>query len=125
MQEEITHCAAGVCWLTYLHSLGHSDAFPRRPHAAAAQSGVASASTSVAAGASSAEDRGLAEEGDAASNEFSSEGSSAVPEWVQEARMHATVESWFHQLVRQHFRGSIKVRDSLQMPDTTIPGCAF
>jgi len=32
----------------------------------------------------------------------------AGADWMAEARRHATVEGWFHELVRAHFRGGLK-----------------
>ncbi|BDA41926.1 Uncharacterized protein HI_0077 [Coccomyxa sp. Obi] len=64
-KEEITHCAAGVRWLTYLHDLAHSSG-------------------------STVSER------------------QATPDWMVKARQHSSVETWFHELVRTHFRGSLK-----------------
>ncbi len=66
-QEEVTHCAAGVRWLTYLHDLAKSSG-------------------------SKVSER------------------QATTDWIVEARKQNSVETWFHELVRTHFRGSLKVR---------------
>jgi hypothetical protein len=81
LQEEITHCAAGVRWLSHLHALAQSAHLPAAAAAAAAAAGEAGTSSS---------------END-------------VPQWVGDARQHASVEAWFHSLVRRHFHGSLKV----------------
>ncbi|KAK9846288.1 hypothetical protein WJX81_001033 [Elliptochloris bilobata] len=73
-KEEITHCRAGVRWLTHLHS------------AARAAGRCADEAPAWAAG-------GCADE---------------APAWAAEARQHASVETWFHALVRTHFKGSLK-----------------
>ena len=65
MQEEITHCRAGVRWLSHLHSAARA-----------------------------------AGDGDGA----------PAPAWAAGARQHDGVETWFHALVREHFKGSLKVR---------------
>lgn len=78
-QEEITHCAAGVRWLTYLHSLAHETC----------------STASVGDSSSTTQEHGSA--GDDS------------PEWMVEARQHSSVETWFHELVGKHFRGSLKV----------------
>jgi len=64
-QEEITHCRAGVRWLSHLHAAAH---------AASADAGA--------------------------------------PAWAADARGHAVVATWFHELVRTNFKGSLKVRNA-------------
>ena len=76
-QEEITHCAAGVRWFTYLHDLAHSS------------------------GSTVSEQQ-------------------ATPDWMVIARQHKSVETWFHELVRTHFRGSLKVS---QQNDASCTAC--
>lgn len=66
-QEEISHCAAGTRWLTYLFNQ------------AKGQHPVASADSAL------------------------------------EPQNFPDVQSWFHALVRQHFRGDLKVRDVLTL----------
>ncbi len=87
LQEEITHCAAGVRWLRYLHTLAHESAgaeisnTPVEPEAgssAAAASGGTTASTADAP-------------------------------WMQDARQFPKVEQWFHSLVKKYFKGNLKV----------------
>ena len=85
LQEEITHCAAGVRWLSHLHALAHSAQLP----AAAAEA--------------------EAEGGPSGSN-------GGVPQWAGEALQHASVEAWFHCLVRRHFHGSLKVGTCSEPP---------
>lgn len=80
-QEEITHCAAGVRWLSYLHGLANTTSVP-------ASEGPSSASN---------------EAGDVQGH------AGSTPEWMAEARRHSSVETWFHELVQTHFRGSLKV----------------
>ena len=40
--------------------------------------------------------------------EDTSQGDEQPPAWVQDARAHTTVETWFHSLVRRHFHGRLK-----------------
>ena len=71
-EEEVSHCAAGVRWLRYLHALAHGSG-----------DGEGSSSSREAAGGCSGD-------------------------WAAGARAHASVEAWFHSLVRSHFRGPLK-----------------
>ena len=101
LQEEITHCAAGVRWFTHLHELAQSG----QPPAAARQpcSGglrKKSGSSSEAGGHGAADPRSSSSGG----------ADPPLPSWVLEARQHPAVETWFHQQVRTHFRGPLKVR---------------
>jgi hypothetical protein len=94
-----------VRWLTYLHGLAHSDRFPAQPPQAEVQA-VASAGASVDPDVHA--QNGL-QAGPGAPARGG--GRADVPVWVQQARRHATVETWFHELVCKHFRGSLKVYD--------------
>ena len=87
MQEEITHCAAGVRWLSYLHKLAHASA-------------PANAKHPDSSGSSAATSGGL-------------DASEAAAPWMEDAREHPRVEQWFHSLVKVYFRGSLKVGCSL------------
>ena len=82
LQEEITHCAAGVRWLKHLHGLAHESQEP-----------ASSASTTQAP---------IADSGTASARE------AGVP-WMEEARQYPRVELWFHALVKKYFKGSLKV----------------
>lgn len=82
LQEEITHCAAGVRWLKHLHSLAHK---PKEP----------------ANSASTTQDP-ITDPGTASASE------AGVP-WMEEARQYPRVELWFHALVKKYFKGSLKV----------------
>eukprot|EP00887_Chlorella_sp_A99_P002631 scaffold6.g2631.t1 len=88
--EEISHCAAGVRWLTHLYQLACSeDAWPssrERPPPAQLAAGL-EGGTAGGAGA---------------------DAGGALPAWAAEARQHAIVESWFHTLIRRHFHGLLK-----------------
>lgn len=146
LQEEISHCAAGVQWLNYLHqsagnvqreeqeagnsgqliaasatvdeavdgeqqdqpeavcSPGVQKAGAERNTAAAAAAalGAATGPSSCCAGVSVPVD-------DADNMHQGIDGASSY-DWRQDAQQHATVEDWFHSLVRGHFKGSLKVR---------------
>ena len=82
LQEEITHCAAGVRWLKHLHSLAHE-------------------SQELASSASPAQDP-ITGPGTASAS------AAGVP-WMEEARQFPRVELWFHALVKKYFKGSLKV----------------
>ncbi len=86
LQEEITHCAAGVRWLSHLHKLAHESPQTSLSHGAAQNE--AAASTSDASEATT---------------------SGAAVLWMEEARQYARVEQWFHALVKRYFKGSLKV----------------
>lgn len=150
--EEVTHCAAGVRWLTWLHSQAHGggetaglmgwptaggdaaaqQAEPRGPEGGfeAAQKsdssregslGDASRQATEKAGelgvlqsSSSGGDQG---DGGRASQQATEDevpcSLSAVDggkqlEWMVEGGRYATVEAWFHELVRKHFWGGLK-----------------
>ncbi len=34
--------------------------------------------------------------------------STVVPDWIRDARLHHSVETWFHSLVKRNFHGSLK-----------------
>lgn len=154
--EEVTHCAAGVRWLTWLHSQAHAGAEARdtcgEPTAgdSSRRAGAGAARQAEPEGAEAGElhtalrsgtrrDGGpghanqqasekAGEPGAALSSRDSSEGDaehaaqrsaergapgdlSSVPErldWMAEGRRYATVEAWFHDLVRKHFWGGLK-----------------
>ena len=72
LQEEITHCAAGVRWLKHLHSLAHESREP---------------ASSASPTHDPITDPGLASASEA-----------DVP-WMEEARQYPRVELWFHALV--------------------------
>ena len=82
LQEEITHCAAGIRWLKHLHSLAHESPEPASS-AGTTQDPMTDPGTATASGA-------------------------GFP-WLEEARQYPRVELWFHALVRKYFKGSLKV----------------
>ncbi|KAL6782069.1 hypothetical protein ACKKBF_B10550 [Auxenochlorella protothecoides x Auxenochlorella symbiontica] len=86
--EEITHCAAGVRWLRYLHAQAWAARewpWPDRDGGGGTPAG-SSGSQAEAAGGTPPH----------------------IPAWVTEARAYETVETWFHALIRAHFRGPLK-----------------
>lgn len=87
MQEEITHCAAGVRWLKYLHTLAHESAEVDISHSAVEPED--GSSTADASGGTTA--------------------STAVAPWMEDARQFPRVEQWFHSLVKRYFKGNLKV----------------
>jgi Protein of unknown function (DUF455) len=90
-EEEISHCAAGVRWLRYLHAQAwDGEAWPwDQGDARAAGSNAGTPPPETEAGGSAG-------------------GPAHVPDWVNQARQHETVESWFHALIRAHFHGPLK-----------------
>lgn len=104
-KEEVSHCAAGVRWLKHLHALACSmDPLAGTPTtavdaAAAQQQGQQQQEGTAAEGA---------EQGTAQQAAGAQQGGEQLPAWAEEARRHATVELWFHALVRAHFRGPLK-----------------
>ena len=100
LQEEITHCAAGVRWLRYLHRLAHESAAAAVSRPTAQQEAGGSA-----AGAP----------GSAAASE-------AAAPWMEDARQFPRVEQWFHSLVKRHFKGNLKVGSSFC--GITIAACS-
>jgi hypothetical protein len=159
VQEEVTHCAAGVRWLKYLYDVAKgerkpdsavdaasgmaapasADAGPKaaastRTDAASAccvgsaraagEAGTAVAEAAeglaeqmAAAGLAKSNGAGQAESSGAVGAESrdaglaSSSGTGGAWEeqaWVTEARRFASVEAWFHSLVRRHFYGTLR-----------------
>jgi uncharacterized ferritin-like protein (DUF455 family) len=110
--EEITHCAAGVRWLGYLHRLAHSE--PALQDAAVdVSSNVEKSSTAPAqcdsTQSSSADDSEAQTPGHGEQQEEQQGGGDHCRnDMFKEARQFQTVEGWFHHLVRSHFRGSLK-----------------
>lgn len=98
--EEVTHCAAGVRWLSHLHRLAHSDA---------ALLGLQSEGAEAAAGANDAcgGDGGSAD-GPPPQSPAQEPAAGAPPEWVRDAQRHGSVQGWFQSLVRGNFRGALK-----------------
>lgn len=100
--EEVSHCAAGVRWLKHLHALAHR---------LGQQAGAG-----AAAGEAAAQTHGKAQQQPASTEPRQQENGNMaggqqeqrLPAWAEEAARHATVEQWFHALVRAHFRGPLK-----------------
>ena len=188
MQEEIAHCAAGVRWLTYLHTqaltANHSQEHNIKqqlqnvtlaePCSSSDSSSVSSSrpkqsvdvaldvqpkskachpceqnadetcSTMAANGVSVTESTQDAatfmktscdgHEAHAASEpetkgSFSqaakgTSGRMALHAWQADAVKYATVEEWFHSLVRAHFKGSLKVSLHSTSPTLDVTSCA-
>lgn len=115
--DEIGHCAAGVRWLKYLHKLAH-DPGAEGP-GGEREGGVGNNQTDEAKnGAMTEGQEGTKEavvEGEggevaqkADSGEQGAAKESHVPAWVADARKFASVEKWFHHLVKGHFFGALK-----------------
>ncbi|PSC71386.1 hypothetical protein C2E20_5254 [Micractinium conductrix] len=112
LAEEVSHCAAGVRWLRHLHAVARQSG--GQGVDAAAENGeqqqqqqqqpAAGAEQQVAAGAERQPAAG-GEQRPAAGGE---QRPAALPEWAAEAARHASVETWFHSLIRKHFRGPLK-----------------
>lgn len=95
--EEVTHCGAGVRWLTHLHAAAHAAPEEKEEGGVSGPSGGVSWPTESAS---------LAAEALSSISSISSSASSS--DWRVDARRHATVEAWFHALARAHFRGPLK-----------------
>ena len=152
--EEVTHCAAGVRWLTWLHRQAHAasapggqlppadDAVTAADTAATARSVSAVRSPTAAdpsvddvlaladqlnercrweAGAVLESDRrpghaaycaccgpGALETDELEEFQLDEAGCKGTQDWARDARQFATVEEWFHALVRRHFFGALK-----------------
>jgi hypothetical protein len=114
LQEEISHCAAGVRWLRHLHKVATTSQPPSDPTAAAAGAGAAEAAAAAAAAAGGqAEANGSTEQQQQQqvqqSNGSSMPAAAAAADWAADARKYETVEEWFHSLIRSHFKGTLKV----------------
>ncbi len=152
--EEVTHCAAGVRWLTWLHRHAHVAGEPSGRLLPADQSLTAASPSGKALSASAArsvmgadlsvddvlaladelnkrckwEDGAMLESdrpehpaycaccGPGAPEDDDCEGDSLLDEagckgaqdWARDAQQFASVEEWFHALVRRHFYGALK-----------------
>ena len=112
LAEEVSHCAAGVRWLRHLHAVARQSG--GQGVDAAAENGeqqqqqqqqpAAGAEQQVAAGA----ERQRAAGGVPRPAAGGEQRPAALPEWAAEAARHASVETWFHSLIRKHFRGPLK-----------------
>lgn len=91
LQEEITHCAAGVRWLRYLHRLAHESPTVTASHLTVQQEAGGSAASAPGSTAIA---------------------KPAVP-WMKDARQFPRVEQWFHSLVERYFKGNLKVGSSI------------
>lgn len=81
LPEEVSHCAAGVRWLRFLHARALAQAAGGEPAEA---------------------------EGCTPLKEPAPGGAAAAPEWSRDAAGHPAVEEWFHSLIRRHFFGALK-----------------
>ena len=119
--EEISHCGAGVRWLHHLHQLAHFDAaWPgneqqqqqeQYARAGQGQDTLASDSADRSANAPTSAPAPAVQAAastPAAAAQAAPQAPSGMPAWAAEARQHATVETWFHALIRRHFRGPLK-----------------
>jgi hypothetical protein len=99
VQEEISHCAAGVRWLKHLHKVATSSQLPPGSTAAAA---------AAAGGGGKAETNSSTQQQQQQQANGSSTAAAAA-DWAADARKYETVEEWFHSLIRSHFKGTLKV----------------
>lgn len=116
--EEVSHCAAGVRWLTHLYT--HAQRLVDAAAAAAGSAASTSAShaadeTTILSSAGSAdwplgEDQAACSSGNGhdANASSAANGASDVPQWAREAVSYPSVEIWFHALTRAHFKGLLK-----------------
>lgn len=72
------------------------------PQPAAAANGSAACCTAAPSAATAAVQNGAVE------GSTGSDGTT-VADWVTDALQFSSVESWFHALIRRHFKGSLKV----------------
>ena len=102
--EEISHVAAGVRWLRHLHAVacGANGAAP------AAAGGERREQAAPQQQAQPAERQAQQQAEQAAGQDRGGGGDSSELAWVAQARRHASVERWFHALIRGHFRGPLK-----------------
>ncbi len=121
--EEVTHCAAGVTWLTHLHRVGcelrentDDGGLRENQHSNNGVGSVGDAAVGKEATPGEATP-GEATPGEATLTEMSTcmqsmtvsnDTQKRPPQWAVEAAMHADVASWFHVLVRAHFWGPLK-----------------
>lgn len=118
-EEEISHVAAGVRYLTHLHAVAHS--WSGQPQAGSAQLGECQPGDPQLREADlqpeqqqpeqeAEQSRLPQQQADQAQQQVqqAQQEQAEVPAWVAEARQHATVQAWFHSLVRCHFFGSLK-----------------
>lgn len=102
--EEVSHCAAGVRYLKHLHATAL--AWP--PAAAPAGAEQQDAQQAGRQQQDLQQQQQESEQQDPPQQQESEQQEQEVPAWVREARQHATVELWFHSLVRRHFFGKLK-----------------
>ncbi|PRW56452.1 hypothetical protein C2E21_4617 [Chlorella sorokiniana] len=110
-KEEVSHCAAGVRWLKHLHALARGMGQAAGAPAAEAESRAIDPAGQQAQQAQQAQQEAApAAAVPAASGPPAAIGQQEgqLPAWAEEARRHATVEEWFHALVRAHFWGPLK-----------------
>lgn len=113
----MSHCAAGVRWLRYLHARAQGEQQEQRQPGGAAPTGHDSIAASEAAAsaahalASCSITADVAASGDTAAGTAASGGAAAAggEGWAAHARRYPCVEEWFHALVRENFWGPLKV----------------
>ena len=132
--EEVSHCAAGVRWLTWLHKQAHDEGCKMGGDGAPAVNVSSALHADTRATLSVAEvhnispteigpisvDIGSSDQANTLSGHSVTEKQSPVTrdtgegrgpqhlDWISNARRFPTVESWFHDLVRNHFHGGLK-----------------
>ncbi|GBF92266.1 hypothetical protein Rsub_05349 [Raphidocelis subcapitata] len=116
--EEVTHCAAGVRWLSHLHAAARALARGRGqrlqeqggsepPEGAEEAETAGEAGPSSAAEPSSSSSGGSGEGPQHAHGGGTGSSGSGLPEWAAEALEYPSPAAWFHALVRRHY-GNLK-----------------
>lgn len=111
LQEEISHCAAGVRWLRHLHQHAQHQATTSSLAAAAAQPQRLEAVTLAEQPAASLQPQ-VQQGQPTCHNDVGQQAAAGNYDWVADAQQYDTVEQWFHALIRRHFKGNLKVSDA-------------
>jgi ribosomal protein L16 Arg81 hydroxylase len=104
LQEEISHCAAGVRWLKHLHKVATFQ--PPSDQTAAAAAADAGGQTETNG---STEQQQQQQSQKSNGSIISAAAAAAAADWATDARKYETVEEWFHSLIRSHLKGTLKV----------------
>jgi hypothetical protein len=109
---QVSHCAAGVRWLTHLHAeaqrlaagggAGSSQGGSAAP-AAAASDAKAGASERLPGDEHAGLEPGRRAAGDASPRTGAAGGAAPLPDWAAEALAHPTPAAWFRALVLRHY----------------------